>query len=55
MVFSSLIKVVRTFKVVLEIEKPRDVVYKHFTFVCFVFHGAAPIPYVEAYFLIGLL
>ena len=26
----------------------RDVVYKHFAFICFVFPGAAPIRYVQA-------
>ena len=47
-VFSNGIKVSGTFTVDLAIEKPRDVVYKYFAFVCFVFHGAAPIPYVQA-------
>ena len=48
MVFSNFMKVSGTYTVDLAIEKPRDVVYKHFGFVCFVFHGAAPIPYLQA-------
>ena len=32
----------------LAIEKPRDVVYKRFAFVCFIFYEADPIPYVQA-------
>ena len=47
MVFSNLIKVSGTYTVVLAIELPRDVVYKYFGFVCFVFHGAAPTPYMH--------
>ena len=31
----------------LAMDQPRDVVYKHFAFVCHVFHGATPIPYVQ--------
>ena len=46
-VCSTLIKVSETYTVDLATEHPRDVVYKHFGFVCFVFHGAAPIPYVH--------
>ena len=37
LVFSSLIKVCGTYTVDLAIEEPRDVVYKHFAFVYFVF------------------
>ena len=43
-----MIKVSRTFTVNLATEYTRDVVYKHFAFVCVVFHGAAPIAYVQA-------
>ena len=35
-------------RVYLAIELPRDVVYILIAFVCFVFHGAAPIPHVQA-------
>ena len=54
MVFSNIIKVSGTYMytVDLAIESPRDVVYKFFAFTCFVFHGAAPIPYVLPYFFI---
>ena len=48
MVFSNGIKVSGTYTLDLAIEQPRDVVYMHFAFICFVFHGAAPIPYVQA-------
>ena len=37
MVFSNLRKVGRTYKVNLAIEKQRDVAYKLFAFLCFVF------------------
>ena len=37
----------RTYTVDLAIELPRDAVYKHFAFICFVFCGLAPIPYVQ--------
>ena len=47
MVFSNLIKVSGTYMVDLEIKQPKDVVCKHFGFVCFVFHEAASIPYVQ--------
>ena len=45
--FSRLIKVSGTYTKDLAIEQPRDVVYKHFAFICFVFHGAAPILNVQ--------
>ena len=45
--FLTLIKVSRTHSVDLAIEQPRDEVYKLFAFVCFVFHGSSPIPYVQ--------
>ena len=51
MVFLNVIKVNGTYTVDLAIEWPiRDVVYKHFAFVCFVFRGAAPLHvlYVQA-------
>ena len=48
--FLELDKVSGIYTVHLGIEYPRDVVYKRFAFVCFVFHGAAPIPYVQAAF-----
>ena len=48
MVFLNLIKVSEMYTVHLAIEKPRDVFYKQFAFVCFVFHEAAPIPYVQS-------
>ena len=47
-VFSNTIKVSAAFTVHLAIELPRDGVYKHYAFVCFIFHGAAPILYVQA-------
>ena len=48
MVFSNLIELSGSYTVDLAIVKPRDVVYKHFAFVCFVCNGAAPIPFVQA-------
>ena len=45
MVFSNAIKVSGSSTADSAIEKPRDVVYKHFALLCFVFHGAAPGPY----------
>ena len=48
LVFSALLKVSGTYRVDLAIEWPREVVYRHFAFLCFVFLGAAPIPYVQA-------
>ena len=50
MVFLNTIKVSRSYTVVLAIEYPRDVhvVYKLFALLCFVFQGAAPMPYVQA-------
>ena len=47
LVFSTLIKVSGIYRVDLAIESPKEVVYKLFVFVCFVFYGAAPIPYVQ--------
>ena len=44
--FLNLIEVKGTYMVDFAIEWPRDVVYKLCAFVCFVFHGAAPILYV---------
>ena len=35
------------FEVLFTLGVPRDVIYKHFAFVCFVFHGAPPVPYVQ--------
>ena len=48
MVFSNLIEVSGIYIVDLAIKLPRDVVYRLFAFVCFVFHGAAFIRYVQA-------
>ena len=48
MVFSNLITVSGTYTVNLAMEELRDVVYKHLEVICFVFHGAAPIPYAQA-------
>ena len=48
LVFSTLMKVSGTYRVVLAIQKPRDVLCKPFAFVCFFFHGAPPMPYVQA-------
>ena len=45
-VFSNLINVRGTYLVDLTIEWPREVVYKHFSLVCFVFNGAAPIYFI---------
>ena len=45
--FLELDKVSGTYTVDSAIEQPRDVVYKNFAFICFVFCGAAPIPYVQ--------
>ena len=50
-VFSTFIKVSRTCTVDLAIEQPRGVVCKLFSLICFVFHGAAPIPYVQVVIL----
>ena len=47
-VFSNFIKVSRSCTVDLAIDQARDVIHKHFAIVCFVFPGAAPIPYVQA-------
>ena len=49
-VFSNLIEVSGNYTVDLAIELPRDVAYtcNLFALVCFVYHGAAPIPYVQA-------
>ena len=46
--FLSLRKVSRTYRVDLAIEQQKDVVCKLLAFLCFVFHGAAPVPYVQA-------
>ena len=46
--FSALLKVSGTCRVDLAIEKPREVVCRRFALLCFVFLGAAPIPYVQA-------
>ena len=46
MVFSNLIEVSGTYMVDLAIEWPSDVVYKLSALLCFIFHGAPPIPYV---------
>ena len=47
-VFSNLIMVSGTYTVHLVIEYPRDIVFKPFAFICFLFYGAAPKPYVQA-------
>ena len=44
--FLTLLKVSGTFGVDLALEKQREVVCKLFEVLCFVFLGAAPIPYV---------
>ena len=48
LVFSALLNVSGTYRVDLAIEEPREVVCRHFTLLCFVFLGAAPILYVQA-------
>ena len=45
LVFSTLLKVSGSFVVDLLIEYQRDIVYKLLALLCFVFLGAAPIPY----------
>ena len=47
LVFLTLLKVSGTYKVDLTLEQLRDVVYKLFALLCFVFLGAAPILYVQ--------
>ena len=53
LVFSALLKVSETYRVDLAIEQPR-VVCRHFAHLCFVFLGAAPIPYVVLPFFLLL-
>ena len=45
--FWALLKVSGTYRVDLAIEQLREVVCRHFALLCFVFLGAAPIPYVQ--------
>ena len=47
-VFSTLRKAVRICEVDFAIESQRGVVCKPFAFLCFGFHGATPIPYIQA-------
>ena len=47
MVFLNLIKVSGTYRVDFAIEYPMNVLYKHFSFTCFVFHGASCTPTVH--------
>ena len=46
--FSTLLKVSETFRVDLALELLRDVVCKFFALLCFIFWGAASIPYAQA-------
>ena len=45
LVFSTLLKISRTYTVGSRVEQQRDAVCKLFELLCFVFLGAAPIPY----------
>ena len=45
--FLDLVKGCRTYKVNLALEQLWDVVHKVFALLCFIFLGAAPIPYVQ--------